>query len=108
MENLESIRLPKQQDTVSCLRWPRQDYPEANIMSVQLTGVIHEMKRVDSLELAGIGYRNGNLVIDFHHGRTYEYFGVPMAKYDELMQSNDRAELFHNTIDGHFGCKRIT
>jgi len=71
------------------------------------TQIIREMTPVDSLELAAIGYRNSNLVIQFHHGRTYEYFQIPYAEYEALLNSNDRANRFHNNIDGLFACKRI-
>jgi hypothetical protein len=71
--------------------------------------IIPELTRVDSLELAGIGYneKTSNMTILFQHGRAYEYFQVPHAEYQALLYSNDRAEHFHNNIDGRFQSKRV-
>ncbi|MEO9276798.1 MAG: KTSC domain-containing protein [Nitrososphaera sp.] len=45
--------------------------------------------RVKSNDLKSVGYDESmqTLEIEFHHGGTYQYFGVPKKIYDGLMKS---------------------
>ena len=74
-------------------------------LSAILTGRIP----VDSSNLASVGYNpwSGVLEIEFHGGRIYQYFGVPLDVYWGLMNATSHGKFFHAHIKGRVQYRRI-
>jgi len=64
---------------------------------------------VDSSNLASVGYNpwTGVLEIEFHGGRVYQYFGVPLAVYLGLMGADSHGKFFHSCIRNSFQFRRV-
>ena len=60
------------------------------------------MKRqpINSSDLVSVGYdvKNEILEIEFHQGRVYQYFDVPVKVYAELMNAEDNTKYFEQNI----------
>lgn len=59
-----------------------------------------ERIRVSSSALASVGYDGDRriLQIEFHNGDVYQYFDVPQAVYDGLMQADSHGRYFHQHV----------
>jgi len=66
------------------------------------------MINVISSDIHAIGYNEDlkTLRIKFRSGRIYEYFGVPMEDYKNLMNAQSKGKYFHRFIK-HFKFKKI-
>ncbi|TKJ43715.1 KTSC domain-containing protein [candidate division TA06 bacterium B3_TA06] len=60
------------------------------------------MKRipVQSSNLVSVGYNRSTQVleVEFHGGRIYQYFGVPLALYDGLMNAPSKGQYLDQNI----------
>lgn len=65
------------------------------------------LKPVQSSDLAAVGYDSGTLVIAFHSGGVYAYFGVPWSEYSGLMQAGSHGRYFHARIKNHYDYRRV-
>lgn len=63
-------------------------------------------ERVNSSNLASIGYNPGNrtLEIEFNHGGVYQYSDVPESEYKALMNADSHGKYFSANIrnDYHY------
>lgn len=64
---------------------------------------------VSSSSIAEIGYdsNTATLEIMFSDGRVYQYFEVPQAIYEDLMNAPSIGRYFHVHIRGNFRFARI-
>ena len=69
------------------------------------------MKRtpVSSSNIASIGYDapTRTLEVEFHHGGTYQYFGVPQSEYAGLMAAGSHGSYFAQHIKGSYSDSRV-
>ena len=66
-----------------------------------------EMQRVDSTDIASVGYADGILNIRFHSGGLYRYSNVPLAIYQSLISASSKGKYFHANIKGRYGDTKI-
>jgi len=68
-----------------------------------------QMIPVSSSNLCAVGYDGAKqtLVIRFHHGGTYSYFGVPQNVFDGLLSSGSKGSYHANYIKNTFPVQRI-
>ena len=59
-----------------------------------------ERTPVQSSNLASIGYEpdTSTLEIEFVTGSIYQYFGVPQAVYEELMNASSKGSYFYRQV----------
>ncbi len=59
-----------------------------------------ERTPVQSSNLASIGYEpdTSMLEIEFLTGSIYQYFGVPQAVYEELMNASSKGSYFYHQV----------
>ena len=55
-------------------------------------------QKVESTNLASIGYEDGVLEIQFQKGLVYQYFDVPDSVHEELMESESIGKSFFRLI----------
>jgi hypothetical protein len=67
------------------------------------------MKPVNSSTVKAIGYDAAKKVLDveFHHGGTYRYVGVPAELYAELEAAESPGKFLHAKIKGRFSFERV-
>jgi ATP-dependent DNA helicase RecG len=63
-----------------------------------------KMISVVSTTLRTVGYdaQRQLLQIEFHNRSLYQYFEVPQAVYEELMQASSKGAYFNRSIRSHF------
>ena len=67
------------------------------------------MIAVQSSNLAAIDYDGrGTLVIVFHSGGVYAYYGVPSSDYCGLMNASSHGKYFHAHIKGRYSYRKIS
>lgn len=66
-------------------------------------------KSVTSSDIRSIGYDDETRVleIEFHSGGIYQYYSVPRAVYEGLMNASSHGKYFHGHIKGVFSYQRI-
>lgn len=47
------------------------------------------------------------LTIKFNNGTLYEYYNVPVQKYNGLMSAGSKGSYHHRNIRGHYSYRRI-
>jgi hypothetical protein len=64
---------------------------------------------VSSSDLRSVGYDNSTntLEIEFNSGGVYQYYGVPPAVYQGLMNAPSHGKYFHAQIKGVYRYTRI-
>ena len=64
---------------------------------------------VVSSNIAKIRYEetSSTLEIEFHGGRVYQYFDVPLHIFDGLKNAGSKGQYFHQSIRGHFRYARM-
>ena len=71
-----------------------------------------EMKRtsVTSSNLSSVGYdpERSILEIEFHGGRVYQYYNVPIRVYDGLMNAASHGRYHHQNIKNRYRYNRIS
>jgi len=66
------------------------------------------MTAIQSSNLASVDYDwSGTLTIEFHSGGVYEYYHVPLSKYDGLMNASSHGRYFHAHIKNRYSCRKI-
>ncbi|MDB6112855.1 MAG: hypothetical protein JWR69_4605 [Pedosphaera sp.] len=65
------------------------------------------MISVRSSNLRAVGYDGELLVIEFHGGRVYEYYGVPSATHSGLMRASSHGTYFHRYIRDRYAYRRV-
>ena len=66
-----------------------------------------DMTPVSSSNLAGVGYENGTLYIQFHSGGLYRYANVPLSVYQGLLSASSKGRYFHANIKDSYAYRRI-
>jgi hypothetical protein len=63
---------------------------------------------VELSNLRGVDYDwSGTLIIAFHSGGVYEYYGVPPSEYSALMSASSHGEYFHAHIKNRYASRKI-
>lgn len=62
---------------------------------------------VNSSNIAAVGYDGTTLVIDFHSGREYAYYGVPASIYQALLAAPSHGKYHVQNIKHAFPFQRI-
>ncbi len=64
---------------------------------------------VVSSSLSSVGFDpiERTLEIEFHGGRVYRYFAVPVAEYDGLMHSSSKGKYFNVNIKYRYRFSRV-
>lgn len=64
---------------------------------------------VSSSNLSSVGYDPATKVleIEFNSGGIYQYYSVPSATYNALMQASSKGKYFHQHIKGQYPEKKI-
>lgn len=60
------------------------------------------LTQVSSSTISAIGYEDGTLEIEFHHGGRYQYFDVPDTVHQELIEAHSHGKAFHQLIRGQY------
>jgi hypothetical protein len=65
---------------------------------------------VNSSVIKTLGYddRNNVLEVEFHTGRVYQYFGVPPAVYNDLLNASSIGEFYNRQIRNEYDFLEIT
>lgn len=65
---------------------------------------------VNSSDLRSVGYDETTKVleIEFHGGQIYQYYGVPRAVYEGLMQAASHGKYFHAHIKNVYSYQRVS
>lgn len=68
-----------------------------------------ERYSVASSNVASIGYDEASqtLEVEFLNGSIYQYYGVPQAMYDELMQAGSKGRFLNTYIKNAYGYSRV-
>lgn len=66
-----------------------------------------ELKPVKSSNIAGIGYKDGTMRVQFSNGNIYEYQGVTEKDYRELMSADSIGSAFHFSIKSQYEGRKI-
>jgi hypothetical protein len=64
-------------------------------------------QNVTSSDIRSIGYENGVLEIEFIFGGIYQYPGVPLETYKQLMSASSHGTYFHAHIKDKYPAIRI-
>ena len=64
---------------------------------------------VESACIASIAFsiKENVLQLEFRNGLAYEYFGVPVALYTELLSAQSKGTFVTRFIRGHFPFRRL-
>jgi hypothetical protein len=65
--------------------------------------------RVESSSLASVGFspEHNILEVEFRNGHVYEYFGVPLALYEQLLAADSKAAFMNRFIRNRFPQRRL-
>jgi hypothetical protein len=72
-------------------------------------GILLERHAVKSLILRSVGYDDSTkiLEIEFHSGLVYQYLGVPLKVYTDLMRSGEVGKYFSEKVRTQFRTKQV-
>lgn len=64
---------------------------------------------VSSSNLRSIGYdaSSQTLEVEFHDGGVYQYHGVPLRVYEDLMRSDSLGQFLHRNVKGNYGQSKL-
>jgi hypothetical protein len=67
-------------------------------------------RAVNSSVIRTLGYddRSKVLEVEFHTNRIYQYFGVPLAVYDDLLNAPSIGEFYNRQIRNEYDFLEIT
>lgn len=65
------------------------------------------MTPVSSSNISSIGYENGTLYVEFHHGGTYAYSNVPESVYRGLMTASSHGKYLAAHVKGIYPYRRL-
>lgn len=63
--------------------------------------------KVESSNIASVGYGQGILEIEFNSGAIYQYEDVPVATYVELLQAESVGKYFNKNIKSKYNYRRV-
>jgi len=68
-----------------------------------------ERQSVKSVILSSVGYDESTKVleIEFHSGLVYQYSGVPLKIYKDLMRSSEIGKYFSDKVRTQFRTKQV-
>lgn len=68
-----------------------------------------EKTPVSSSNVAAIGYDSdlSILEVEFHHGGTYQYNGVPVEVYNDLMAADSKGTYLNQNIKNVYGYSKV-
>jgi len=68
-----------------------------------------EWINVESSNLARIRYDESSMTleIEFHGGRVYQYFDVPVQVFEGLRDADSHGKYFNQYIKGHYRYARV-
>jgi hypothetical protein len=74
------------------------------------SAIILERKSVKSFTLRSVGYDESTkiLEIEFHTGVVYQYSGVPVKVYADLMHSAEIGKYFSEKVRPKFHTKQVS
>ena len=64
------------------------------------------MKKVESSNIAAIGYKDGVLSVEFKSGATYDYHGVSPDLHAQFMSADSHGRFFSQHIRPKFDGKK--
>lgn len=50
---------------------------------------------------------NGDILLTFHHGRSYCYFSVPDAVWDDFVKADSKGSYFSLHIKDAYSCQKL-
>jgi len=70
---------------------------------------IENWVKVSSTNIAGIGYEEETqtLYVQFSHGGTYSYSGVPSSVFEDFKMSQSKGTFFHTHIKNEYSYKKV-
>jgi len=71
--------------------------------------ILLERQSVKSVILRSVGYDDSTkiLEIEFHSGLVYQYSGVPLKVYKDLMRSGEIGKYFSEKVRTRFRTKQV-
>jgi len=71
--------------------------------------ILLERHAVKSVILRSVGYDDSTkiLEIEFHSGLVYQYLGVPLKVYTDLMRSGEIGKYFSEKVRTQFRTKQV-
>jgi len=63
--------------------------------------------RVNSSNIASIGWENGTLEVEFHDSGVYQYSGVPEAVYRAFLSAYSKGSYFHDHIKDRYPYREV-
>jgi hypothetical protein len=71
--------------------------------------ILLERHAVKSVILRSVGYNDSTkiLEIEFHSGLVYQYLGVPLKVYTDLMRSGEVGKFFSEKVRTQFRTKQV-
>jgi hypothetical protein len=63
--------------------------------------------RVNSSNIASVGWENGTLEVEFHDGGVYQYSGVPEAVYRAFLNAHSKGSYFHDNIRDRYPYREV-
>jgi len=63
--------------------------------------------RINSSNIASIGWENGTLEVEFHDGGVYQYFGVPESVYRAFLNAYSKGVYFHDNIKDRYPYREV-
>ena len=65
-----------------------------------------QRQRVQSSNIASVGWSEGTMEIEFLNGGIYQYANVPHGLYIEFLSSNSKGQFFHSRIKSVFDYRK--
>jgi len=66
------------------------------------------MQNVDSSNIASIGWKDGNLEVEFLNGSLYMYLDVPESVFEEFIESYSKGQFLARNIKGQYEYRKIS
>lgn len=63
--------------------------------------------KVESSNIASVGYAYGILEIEFNSGAIYQYENVPIRVYDVMMKADSVGKYFNTHIKSKYNYRRV-
>ena len=67
-----------------------------------------KMTAVVSSNIAGIGFDNGELQVEFHNGTIYRYMGVPEDVFEGFKISDSPGRYFYQNVKGKYTAEKVS
>lgn len=60
-----------------------------------------------SSTVAGVGWENESLYVDFIKGTRYRYDGVPVKVYEDMIKADSVGQFLHREIKGRYNFTKL-